>query len=68
MNRDLVFSRTLLSHEMLIPLTADEFLEPKTESFTVQLAQDREDENVLLILSQSTISIRDNDSRLISNV
>ena len=64
---DLVFSRAMRSHEVFIPLIADEFLEPKTESFTVQLTHDREDDNVLLIPSQSTILIIDNNSRLNSS-
>ena len=64
---DLVFSGTAQSHEVVIPITADESLELKTESFTVQLTRDREDDSVLLIPSQSTITIVDNDSTLNSS-
>lgn len=59
---DLVFSRTVSSHEVVIDIIDDESLELRTESFMIQLANDRGDMNLLLLPSESAITIVDNDS------
>ena len=64
MNKDLLFSSRMLTHTVDIPITSDRSLEVSDESFSVQLSNTVESDNVLLLLpSQCTISIIDTDSK-----
>ena len=59
----LVFTRAISSEQVTISTNPDQLLEP-TESFSIHLTHGLEDANVLLLPTQSAISILDNNSEL----